>query len=144
MARLAAAIEGAPGSILIGHSLGCALIAHLAALRPGLQVAGALLVAPADADRAGGISPQVGEFAPMPRERLPFPSVVVASTNDPYMTMGRARVLAWAWSSRLVDVGPCGHINVPSGFGPWPFGEKLLDDLALECGQAVLGSALCR
>jgi uncharacterized protein len=140
IARLATAIEGAPGSILVGHSLGCALIVYLAALRPGLPVTGALLVAPADADRAGGIAPQVGEFAPIPLKRLPFPSVVVASTNDPYMAIGRARVLAQAWESRLVDVGPCGHINVPSGFGPWPFGESLLDNLASECRQATLAA----
>jgi predicted alpha/beta hydrolase family esterase len=74
----------------------------------------------------------------MPLERLPFPSAVVASTNDPYMMMGRARVLAWAWDSELVDVGACGHINVPSGFGPWPLGEEILDGLESKCRAAPL------
>jgi predicted alpha/beta hydrolase family esterase len=131
--RLTAAIEDAPGSILVGHSLGCALIAHAAAQRPDLAIAGALLVAPADVDRAGRVSPHVGEFAPMPVGRLPFRTVVVASTNDHYMTAERARLLAGAWGATFVNVGRCGHINVPSGFGPWPAGERILSELMHEC-----------
>jgi predicted alpha/beta hydrolase family esterase len=131
--RLTAAIEDAPGALLVGHSLGCALIAHVAAQRPDLTVAGALLVAPADVDRAGGVSPHVGELAPMPVERLSFRTVVVASANDHYMTAERARILAGAWGARFVNVGPCGHINVPSGFGPWQVGERILNELMHEC-----------
>jgi predicted alpha/beta hydrolase family esterase len=131
--RLVAAIERGPGAILVGHSLGCALIAELAARRPDLRIGGALLVAPADADRAHFVSPRVSEFAPMPRAKLPFRAVVVASTNDPYMAIDRARFLAKAWGAGLVNAGPCGHINVAAGFGPWPAGEKILDELIGEC-----------
>jgi len=56
---------------------------------------------------------------------------VVASTNDPYMALRRARELADAWGAEFVDVGPLGHINVEAGFGPWPAGERILRDLML-------------
>jgi predicted alpha/beta hydrolase family esterase len=133
MGQLAEAVGGSPGAILVGHSLGCALIAHLAGRRPDLRIGGALLVAPADVDQADCVSPQVREFAPMPVARLPFRSVVVASMNDPHMTIERARFLARAWGAGLVNAGSCGHINVAAGYGPWPAGEKILNDLAYEC-----------
>jgi len=129
MDRLAEAVESAPGAILVGHSLGCALIAHLARQRPDLKIGGTLLVAPADVDREDCVAPQVREFAPMPLGRLPFRTVVVASMNDQHMTIERARFLANAWGAGLVNAGSCGHINVASGFGPWPVGEKILKEL---------------
>ena len=130
--QLEQAVRDAPGAILIGHSLGCAVIAHFAQLEPALAIAGALLVAPADVDAEGHASPQLREFAPMPLARLPFPAVVVSSTNDPYIHVERARFLARAWGVRFVNAGPCRHINVAAGFGPWPAGEKILDELVRE------------
>ena len=128
--------ETTPDAILVGHSLGCALIAQLAWRCPDLRIGGALLVAPADADREDCVSPRVREFAPMPIERLRFRSVVVASMNDPYMSIERADVVAEAWGAGMINAGSCGHINVASGFGPWPAGERILDELASECGFA--------
>jgi predicted alpha/beta hydrolase family esterase len=125
--RLAEAVENAPGAILVGHSLGCALIADLAGRYRNLRIGGALLVAPADS------TPQLRELAPMPAGKLPFPTVVVASMNDPFMTIERARFLATAWGAGLVNAGVCGHINVAAGFGAWPAGEKILHELASEC-----------
>ena len=60
----------------------------------------------------------------------PFPAVVVASTNDAFSTIDRARLLARVWGAGFVDAGACGHINVASGFGPWPQGENILRELA--------------
>ena len=68
-------------------------------------------------------------FAPIPLTRLPFPSIVVASTNDEYMTLERAQQVAQAWGSRLVNVGALGHINSASGLGLWPQGHALLQEL---------------
>ena len=133
ISRLSLAVRGAPNAILIGHSLGCSLIAHLADKDPGLPVAGALLVAPADVDAEDCPSPHLLEFAPTPLARLPFPAAVVASTNDPFGTIERARFFAKAWGARFVSAGPCRHINVAAGFGPWPAGEKVLDELVREC-----------
>ncbi|CDH45615.1 MAG: alpha/beta hydrolase [Candidatus Competibacteraceae bacterium] len=65
----------------------------------------------------------------MPLRLLPFPSALVASANDPYLELDRAKQLAQHWGSRLLNLGLAGHINVDSGFGPWPEGEALLREL---------------
>lgn len=122
------ALDRQPDSVLIAHSLGCALIAHAAARHPHLPAAGAMLVAPADIDASPAIPEWLGSFAGVPRRSLPFPSIVIASTNDPYMTAGRARTFAAAWGAQLINLGACGHINVASGFGEWPEGRRILRD----------------
>jgi uncharacterized protein len=126
--QLVAAIEAAPGGVLVAHSLGCALIAHVAAQRPDLEVEAALLVAPVDveAPRHTGC---IRGFAPIPRAPLPFRSLVIASANDPYIALTRARDLADAWGADFLNAGPLGHINVEAGFGPWPTGERILREL---------------
>jgi predicted alpha/beta hydrolase family esterase len=115
--------------VLLAHSLACALVAHWAA-RPGATARGALLVAPADVDSPAHTPDEVRSFSPMPRVRLPFPSIVVASTDDPFVTMPRAAALARAWGSRLVTLERAGHINADAGFGPWPEGRALLAEVA--------------
>ena|SRR5205823_3282369 len=71
----------------------------------------------------------VARFAPMPLVRFPFPTVVVASSNDPFVTVVRARTFAKAWGSKFVMIGEAGHINSASGFGDWPKGLALLNTL---------------
>ncbi|CAN7142442.1 alpha/beta hydrolase [Phenylobacterium sp. LjRoot225] len=129
VASLVDAIRAHPGAILVGHSLGCALIAHVAHLRGRRGITGALLVAPADVNRAGPAGRLLQGFGPMPRGRLPFPTTVVASRNDPYASFELAQALARGWGADLVDLGAAGHINVESGHGPWPEGQTLLDPL---------------
>lgn len=119
---------GAP-VVLVAHSLGAITVAHWAASARTGAVRGALLVAPADPEREG-FPPEIVGFAPVPRERLPFPSVLVASADDPWMALPRATQLAQAWGSRLVNLGPAGHINTEAGFGPWPLAEQLIADLS--------------
>ncbi|MBV9632618.1 MAG: alpha/beta hydrolase [Xanthobacteraceae bacterium] len=130
--RLAHAVEQRPGAILVGHSLGCALILRVALAWRDLRIGGALLVAPADVESPQRTPRHTWEFGPFPRTALPFPATVVASSNDPYMSLERAHVLAIAWRANFINLGPVGHINVKSGFGPWPAGEKLLDALRRE------------
>jgi uncharacterized protein len=115
------------GVVLAAHSLGCATVAHWAK-HPGRCVRGALLVAPADVDGAG-FPLEARGFAPMPLECLPFPSILVASTDDPFLTLERARLFARSWGSRLVEVGAHGHLNSESGLGAWPEGRRLLEEL---------------
>jgi hypothetical protein len=102
-------------------------VAHWAAAnrRP---VGAALLVAPSDPERREFPTTITG-FAPVPTVRLAFPSILVASANDPFIRSERAKTFADAWGSRFVDAGRCGHINAASGFGPWPAGEALLVEL---------------
>ena len=125
--------------ILAAHSLGCIAVAWWAALSPqpfGWPVAGALLVAPADVDRPG-VPDELSGFAPTPRLPLPFPSIVVASTDDPWVSIDRAHSMAADWGSHFVDAGPHGHLNAASGLGHWPDGQELLDRVILAGGNGV-------
>jgi predicted alpha/beta hydrolase family esterase len=115
--------------VLVAHSLACCLVAHWAAAHSG-PVQGALLVAPSDVEAAGFPEGTTG-FAPMPMSPLPFPSIVVASTDDEYLTVARAERFAAAWGSRLEVAGALGHINSASGLSSWPAGFALLCELAL-------------
>ena len=124
--------------VLVGHSLGCLSIAWWATLSPqpyGWPVAGALLVAPADVDRHDG-PPELSGFAPAPATPLPFPSIVVASRDDPWIRFERAQTLASGWGSHLVDAGSAGHINAASGVGDWIEGQALLAELVDDAGLA--------
>ena len=114
--------------VLVAHSLACALVAHWA-MRPGAAARGALLVAPADVDSPLHTPDEVRSFSPIPLRRLPFPSIVVASSDDPFYSPERAAQLATAWGARLVVLDRAGHINTDTGFGPWPDGRLLLAEL---------------
>ncbi len=129
VARLEDALAGEDLSrvVLVGHSLGCATIAHWAG-QHGHRIKGALLVAPSDVETPHYAALPTTGFAPMPLARLPFPSKVVFSQNDEWATPARARQFAAAWGSELVDLGAAGHINVASGYGEWPAGLELLRD----------------
>lgn len=115
--------------VLAAHSLGCLAVAWWAELsgQPfGWPVAGALLVAPADVDRES-VRPELAAFQPTPSRPLPFPSIVVASSDDPWIAPEKARALASGWGSFFVDAGPQGHLNAASGIGWWEEGQALLD-----------------
>ena len=128
--RAEAEIAESPGAILIAHSLGCALVANLVRRCPDLPIQGALLVAPADVDDRSWTPPGVAAFGPMPTTKLPFPSIVVASRNDPYVAFERARHFAQSWGADFIDHGFAGHINTASGHGPWPDGVRLVERLS--------------
>ena len=133
--RLDEALSRTDGPVvLVAHSLGCALVAH-AAESLGARVAGALLVAPPDVDEVRHLMPEIETFAPMPLRRLPFPAVVVGSTNDPYAEPARVRDFADAWGARHVELDGAGHVNVDSGHGRWPEGQRLLRELVDAIGR---------
>jgi hypothetical protein len=128
VAALAQAVKGTSGPVvLVAHSLGCLTVAHWAR-EGGETVVGALLVAPPDIERPDALR-DVRSFRPIPRDPLPFPSIVVASSDDLHCDPERARHFAQAWGSRLVELESAGHINTAAGFGPWPEGEALLAEL---------------
>ena len=129
LTRLIEEVERRPGAVLVGHSLGATLIAHLAAARPDLPIGGALLVAPADPTPRRTEGPGIASFAPMPTAPFSFPAIVVASRNDPHMAQMRAIHLANLWKATFVDAGASGHINAASGHGRWPEGRLLLQSL---------------
>ena len=115
--------------VLVAHSLGCLQVAAWAAAsRHTARIRGALLVAPGDVERPD-LREQIPGWAPIVRQCLPFPAVLVASRNDPYCSHERARALATDWGARLVDLGATGHINADSALGDWPAGHALLQEL---------------
>jgi predicted alpha/beta hydrolase family esterase len=113
--------------ILIGHSLGCATIAHWATTY-GTLIKGAMLVGPSDLEAPHYTFPAKG-FAPIPLQRINFPTLVVASADDPWVTIERAEYFATSWGSELINIGNAGHINATSGYGEWPQGLELLKKL---------------
>lgn len=113
--------------VLIGHSLGCATIAHWAK-RTGKTIKGALLVAPSDIEQPVYTFPATG-FTPIPKEIIPFKTIVVGSSNDEWVSLERAQYFAKCWGSEFVDIGKAGHINADAGYGEWPFGLDLLKKL---------------
>ncbi len=130
----AAVTASGPGVVLVAHSTACALVAFWATehRRP---VRGALLVGPSDTEASSYPEGPTG-FSPMPRRRLPFPAIVVASENDEFVSLDRAAGFARDWGARLVNIGPAGHINSASGLGDWPRGRLLLDELLVLPGPA--------
>ena len=87
-----------------------------------------MLVAPSDPE-ADSYPTGTKNFRPMPLQALPFPSTVVASSNDIYVSLARAEYFAKVWRSRLVNIGAVGHINSASALGDWPQGMQLLQEL---------------
>lgn len=128
VAALDEAITSAPAPpVLVAHSLGCLVVAHWAG-RSSAPVGAAFLVAAPDPE--GPNFPSVARgFTPVPCQRFPFPSLVVASTDDPFGSVGYARQCAAAWGSDFVEIRPAGHINAESGHGEWPAGFAWLEQL---------------
>ncbi len=131
--RSLAAIEGPV--VLVAHSAGVMITVHWA-LRHQRPIHGALLAAPPDFESPlpDGYPSQAtlleNGWLPTPRVRLPFPSIVAASTNDPLGRYERVASLAAAWGSRLVNVGAVGHLNPAAGYGPWPQAEAFVEELS--------------
>lgn len=120
--------------VLVAHSGGVMITVHWAQKyqRP---IQGALLAAPADLESplpAGYPTLDAlrdNGWLPIPRSRLPFPSIVAASTNDPLGDLERVKQYAADWGSDIVDIGAVGHLNPAAGFGEWPQAEELLGRL---------------
>lgn len=121
IAALIAATKAATRPVVIvAHSIGVLATVHAAPDLTG--VAGAVLVGPSDWERPDLIPGVEHDFAPVPRDPLPFPSLLIASRTDPYCDYEKAEEFGYAWGSVIADAGDAGHINVASGHGPWPEG----------------------
>jgi len=114
-------------TILVAHSLGVSTTVHwlteLFEKNPKAHfVKGAFLVSASDVDNVEIIK----NFAPMPLKKLPIPAWVLASENDPFVTMDRSKFFAEAWNAHVENVGLLGHINAQSNLGEWEQGRKIL------------------
>ena len=129
--RAVAEIDGPV--VLVAHSGGCVMLAHWALTTAhAARIKGALLACPPDFERPMPdgyptlASIQASGWLPVPRQRLPFPSLVATSENDPLGELSRVLELARAWGSDTIDLGHVGHLNPASGYGPWPMAEQLI------------------
>ena len=121
-ANLVAAVNGATKPVvLVAHSLGVATAVQ-AVPEFRNKIAGAFFVAPPDVANPNVRPRHLMTFGPYPRDPLPFPSITVASRNDPFCAFDVAEDIASAWGSLFIDAGERGHINAESGHGPWPEG----------------------
>lgn len=134
MARLEEVLlEDATPAVLVAHSLGCQLVASWAShTRHADRVRCAMLVAPPDTER-DDLPPNLFNWRPIPRARLPFPSLAVTSSDDPYCSPQRAAAFIADWGCDEVSIGPRGHINGDSGLDDWPEGRAMLRALIERC-----------
>jgi predicted alpha/beta hydrolase family esterase len=108
--------------VIIAHSLAVIALAHTAQRLVDTKVRGAFLVSAPDVELNRAVPSETAPFAPVPRDPLPFPSMLVASASDPYCSLERAAEFAACWGSDFHVAGDAGHINLQSGHGPWPEG----------------------
>lgn len=138
VATLERTILGIEGPVVVAaHSLGCIATTHVSA-EAAARIHGALLVAPADPERRAILS----DFAPVPYAALPYRSIVVASSNDPFCPIRLAGAYARAWGSEFVHMQNAGHINIDSGHGEWPLGWALLQSLQGDAARGVAHSSV--
>ncbi len=130
------AIRSTTGQVIVAaHSAGVIAVVHWADQNmDAARIHGALLVAPADYETEREDSAPLdyitaAGWIPIPLMALPFRSILVASSDDPYTTIARSAHMARAWGSQFKDLGAHGHINVAAGFGQWPLAEQLIHKL---------------
>ncbi|TCL71907.1 alpha/beta fold hydrolase [Rhizobium sp. BK251] len=120
--------------LLVAHSLACLLVTHWAA-RGTAKIAGAFLVAVPDSSSPSFPAEAAG-FAEPPIARFTFPSMIVASSDDPYGSLDHAYRRAGEWGSAVTEIGARGHVNAASGIGDWPEGKALLGDFERGIAEA--------
>ncbi|MDR6819765.1 putative alpha/beta hydrolase family esterase [Neorhizobium sp. 2083] len=128
-AELDRALLAVDGAFLVAHSLGCLLAASYAGRSIAGKIRGALLVAPCSLQMTRRLHPCMIEFGEERLAPLPFPSLVIGSLNDPYMSVPDLERHVNAWGSDLATIGFAGHINIASGFGRWTEGYSFFERL---------------
>lgn len=118
--------------ILVAHSLAVSLVLHWTNTYNNINVRGALLVAPADVDSPAHTPESVRGFSTMPISKISFPSIVVASENDEYVNLNRAKYFSKQWGSDFINIGSKGHINSDSNLNYWEEGQTILRKLIMK------------
>jgi predicted alpha/beta hydrolase family esterase len=122
--------------VLIAHSLGCITVADWAASHTSDKILGALLVAIPDVQRED-FPKQITGYENPSLAPLPFDTIAVLSSNDPYSALDRGRFFAKKFDARIKEIGPKGHINHESGLGEWHQGMDWLEELKTSRPSAV-------
>jgi predicted alpha/beta hydrolase family esterase len=116
-------------TILVAHSLAVSLVMHWLSQNNNQNIVGAMLVAPADVDSSEHTPDFLRHFCPIPTQAVPFPSLVIGTENDTYMSFERAKELANYWGSDFINVGQKGHVNSDSNLEYWEEGQNYLQQL---------------
>ena len=111
---------------IVAHSFGCLTTVAALAQHPELNqnIKNLVLVAPANPARfgdAGFARESQNDYQQYFHQlKLQVPTQMIISENDPWLNFQDALQLAKAWKIRPKNLGQVGHINVASGFGPFP------------------------
>lgn len=111
---------------IVAHSFGCLTTVAALAQHPELNqnIKNLVLVAPANPARfgdAGFARDSQNDYQQYFHQlKLQVPTQMIISENDPWLNFQDALQLAKAWKIRPKNLGQVGHINVASGFGPFP------------------------
>jgi predicted alpha/beta hydrolase family esterase len=116
-------------TILVAHSLAVSLVMHWVSQNNNSNIVGALLVAPADVDSPEHTPDFLRHFSPIPTQTIPFPTLVIGTENDTYISLKRAEELASNWGSDFANIGQKGHINSDSNLEYWEEGQEFLQQL---------------
>ena len=111
---------------IVAHSFGCLTTVAALAQHPELnqKIKNLILVAPANPARFGEAGfardsqqDYQGYFHQL---KIAVPTTLLMSENDPWLNFEDAQCLAKASKLNPINLGQVGHINVASGFGPFP------------------------
>ena len=111
---------------IVAHSFGCLTTVAALAQHPELNqnIKNLVLVAPANPARfgdAGFARESQNDYQQYFHQlKLQVPTQMIISENDSWLNFQDALQLAKAWKIRPKNLGQVGHINVASGFGPFP------------------------
>ena len=112
--------------VIVAHSFGVVAAVDAAGALEGTVIGGFFVAPPSERVIRAMIDAEMPGIDPstfhMPRRKLPFPSVLIASRDDTFSAFAESQDIAAVWGSTLTDAGESGHINTDSGHGPWPEG----------------------
>ena len=111
---------------VVAHSFGCLTTVAALAQHPELnrKIKNLVLVAPANPLRfgeAGFAHNSSNNYQTYFHQlKIQVPTTLIISENDPWLNYIDALKLANSWKLIPINLGQVGHINVASGFGPFP------------------------
>ena len=120
---------------IVAHSYGCLTTVAAIHEHPELakKIKKVVLVAPANPSRFGDqgfARNSANDYAMYFHQiKLRVPTDMIISENDPWLNFDDAQALAHSWNIQAINLGQVGHINVASGFGPFP---EIYDFLILD------------
>lgn len=112
--------------LLVTHSLGGSTVVEWSKKHTA-NILGVFLVAVPDVESVKFPEVITGYQTPL-LEKLPFLSLVLASTDDPYSTLDRTKYFSKNWGGEQISIGNLGHVNTDSNIGEWYEGRNQLNN----------------